>query len=193
MSARVFEIDELARLISSHLLTDRPTLVSLACTCRVLEVPALSSLWITQRSFTTLINLLPVKDEEVQNQASDPVSALTSSIGFRAQHPWKCVGQVPEVRELDTSTAHGRGRPPGHKSYGQSPLDEFTKRTAVSKLESPRLLCYRRYTTAHPPPSFSSSDPPHAPQLPRYPGPRSGTNFSGPTDSMSPGAVPRYR
>ena len=71
--SRVFKIDELVRLISSHLLsTDPGALVSLACTCRNLEVPALSSLWETQCSFVTLIRLLPVTDEQVRDEVSHP-------------------------------------------------------------------------------------------------------------------------
>ena len=58
---RIFEIDELVGLISRHLVsTHYPSAVSLACACRFLEEPALSSLWELQNSFTTLIGVLPI-------------------------------------------------------------------------------------------------------------------------------------
>ncbi|KAF9648204.1 hypothetical protein BDM02DRAFT_3129189 [Thelephora ganbajun] len=71
MSQRVFEIDELARLVSHHLVsTNRESAVSLACTCRLLEVPVLSSLWELQDSLLTLIGALPMMDEEVTEHDS---------------------------------------------------------------------------------------------------------------------------
>lgn len=58
MPHRIFEIEELARLISHHLVsTDCYSAVSLACTCRSLEEPALSSLWELQNSLSTLIRV----------------------------------------------------------------------------------------------------------------------------------------
>ena len=82
---RVFEIDELARLVSRNLaLTDRKSLVSLACTCRVLEVPALSSLWELQDSLSILIGILPTMDE-VRGPGPLPELRFTSWIGNRAR------------------------------------------------------------------------------------------------------------
>ena len=61
MHHRIFEIDELARLISCHLVSShRASAVSLACACRSLEEPALSSLWERQDSLTTLIGVSPI-------------------------------------------------------------------------------------------------------------------------------------
>ena len=57
---RVFEIDELTRLIASQLvLISRQSTVNLACTCRSLEEPNLSTLWETQSSMSTLLGVLP--------------------------------------------------------------------------------------------------------------------------------------
>ena len=57
---RVFKIDELARLIASHLvLTSPKSTANLARTCRHLEVPVLSTLWTTQSSLRTLLEVLP--------------------------------------------------------------------------------------------------------------------------------------
>jgi len=57
---RVFMIDELARLIAGQLvLISQNSAVSLACTCRYLEEPVLSTLWETQVSFDILLEVLP--------------------------------------------------------------------------------------------------------------------------------------
>jgi len=46
MAARVFKLDELATRIATHLLAiSQKSTVSLALTCRALEVPALRTLW----------------------------------------------------------------------------------------------------------------------------------------------------
>src|SRR5882757_5549156 len=66
MPHRIFEIDELTMLISRHLVSiGRKSTVSLACTCRLLETPALSSLWEVQGSLPLLFNVSPRMDEEV--------------------------------------------------------------------------------------------------------------------------------
>jgi len=56
----IFKISELTRLIASQLvLISRRSTVNLACTCRALEEPTLSTLWETQRSLFTLLEVLP--------------------------------------------------------------------------------------------------------------------------------------
>lgn len=57
---RVFKISELTRLIASHLiLISQESAVNLACTSRHLEEPVLSTLWETQQSLHTLLQVLP--------------------------------------------------------------------------------------------------------------------------------------
>ena len=64
MAQRVLEIDELAGLVSHHLVSvDCGAAVSLARTCKMFEAPTLSSLWEQQDSFSVLIKVLPTKDE----------------------------------------------------------------------------------------------------------------------------------
>jgi len=59
-SHRVFWIGELARLIVSQLvLTSPKSAANLARACRHLEEPALSTLWVTQSSLRTLLEVLP--------------------------------------------------------------------------------------------------------------------------------------
>lgn len=59
---RVFKISELTRLIASQLiLISRKSAVSLACASRHLEEPVLSTLWESQRSLHTLLEVLPVE------------------------------------------------------------------------------------------------------------------------------------
>ena len=57
---RIFKISELTRLIASQLvLISQQSAVNLACACRCLEEPALSTLWETQGSLWILLEVLP--------------------------------------------------------------------------------------------------------------------------------------
>ena len=57
---RVLKIGELTRLISSQLvLISRESAANLACTCRYLKEPVLSTLWETQSSLHILLRTLP--------------------------------------------------------------------------------------------------------------------------------------
>ena len=59
-SHRIFKIDELTRLIAGQLvLISRGSAVNLACACRYLEEPVLSTLWEKQWSLHTLLEMLP--------------------------------------------------------------------------------------------------------------------------------------
>jgi len=72
-SHRIFKISELTRLIASQLvLISRKSAVNLACACRSLEEPNLSTLWETQSSFFTLLEVLP--RETWKYKRLDPVS-----------------------------------------------------------------------------------------------------------------------
>ena len=57
----VLNISELTRLIASQLVLmgAENSAVNLACACRSLEEPVLSTLWETQWSFFTLLEVLP--------------------------------------------------------------------------------------------------------------------------------------
>jgi len=57
---RVFKIDELTRLITSQLIhANQESAVNLACACRYLEEPVLSTLWEIQESLHNLLETLP--------------------------------------------------------------------------------------------------------------------------------------
>ena len=57
---RVLKINELTRLIANQLvLISRKSTVNLACVCRSLEEPVLSTLWETERLMATLLRVLP--------------------------------------------------------------------------------------------------------------------------------------
>jgi len=59
-SHRIFKISELARFIAGQLVPiSRNSAVSLACACRYLEEPVLSTLWETQPSLNILLEALP--------------------------------------------------------------------------------------------------------------------------------------
>ena len=59
-SHRVFKISELTRLIAGQLVPKcRGSAANLACACRHLEVPVLSTLWETQESLFVLLETLP--------------------------------------------------------------------------------------------------------------------------------------
>ena len=58
--SRVFNISELTRLIASHLIPiSQKSTVNLACACRSLEEPVLSTLWEEQSALYTLLEVLP--------------------------------------------------------------------------------------------------------------------------------------
>ena len=57
---RTLKVTELTRFIASQLVLISPkTAVNLACACRFLEEPTLSTLWKIQRSPSTLLRVLP--------------------------------------------------------------------------------------------------------------------------------------
>ena len=57
---RIFKISELARLITSQLVSiNRRDIVNLACACKYLEEPVLNTLLETQSSLCTLLRVLP--------------------------------------------------------------------------------------------------------------------------------------
>lgn len=67
-SSRVFKISELTRLIASELVhISRRSMVDLACVCRSLEEPILSTLWETQWALDTLLELLPEWTRETED------------------------------------------------------------------------------------------------------------------------------
>lgn len=82
---RVFKIWELARLIASQLAVIRghKSAVNLACACRYLEEPVLSALWETQRSLTTLLELLPGENHRYDHEMTPTgsVCGLNFSLG----------------------------------------------------------------------------------------------------------------
>ena len=57
---RIFKISELTRAITSQLLpVSQGSAVNLACACRYLEEPVLSTLWETQESLCVLVEVFP--------------------------------------------------------------------------------------------------------------------------------------
>jgi len=75
MPHRIFKITELTRLIAGHLLltTCQKSAVSLACACRYLEEPVLSTLWETQHSFCILLEVLPKETWELERRPTEYV------------------------------------------------------------------------------------------------------------------------
>ena len=65
---RVLKISELTRLIASQLVLigAEKSAVNLACACRSLEEPILSTLWETQPSLYTLLGALPEETRKCQ-------------------------------------------------------------------------------------------------------------------------------
>ena len=63
---RVFKISELTRAIASQLVPiSRKSVANLACACRCLEEPVLSTLWETQESLSILLEVLPEANLQV--------------------------------------------------------------------------------------------------------------------------------
>ena len=68
-SHRVFKINELTRLIAGQLIPiSQKCAVNLACACRCLEEPVLSTLWETHRSLNTLLKVLPKETWEFERR-----------------------------------------------------------------------------------------------------------------------------
>ena len=104
MPHQIFEIDELVRFISRHLASaHRPSAVSLACTSRLLEEPALCSLWELQDSLTALIGVSPIItiDGEVCDRCFLSHSRLMPPEGNGVQRLRECMAQVPKMCDLD--------------------------------------------------------------------------------------------
>jgi len=86
---RVLKLDELAARIATHLLAiSRRSTVSLALTCRALEVPALMALWETECSLTSLIKrVLPMNAWCIVVQRHSDLGLLVSLLFSSGQNP----------------------------------------------------------------------------------------------------------
>ena len=74
---RVFKISELTRFIASQLVPlDSEAAVNLACVCRCLEESVLSTLWETQSSLYTLVEVLPEEAWKSEYQSGGVVRSL---------------------------------------------------------------------------------------------------------------------
>ena len=71
---RVLKISELTGHIASQLvlIDSRRSAVNLACACRCLEEPVLSTLWETQSSMITLLSILPKETWEFPHLEPGP-------------------------------------------------------------------------------------------------------------------------
>jgi len=68
MPHSIFKISELARAIASQLIPiNLKSAVSLACACRYLEEPVLSTLWEIQGSLRILLEVLPGEVHELED------------------------------------------------------------------------------------------------------------------------------
>jgi len=119
---RIFKISELTRLIASQLvLISRGNAVNLACACRCLEEPALSTLWETQSALYTLLEVLPggvldprprVIDGRVVCGLRFPpeesnAQARVISVYDRGGSIARGLEQSPTIRVLDAPSPHG--------------------------------------------------------------------------------------
>ena len=82
----VFKISELTKLIASQLvlISGRKSAVHLACSSRYLEEPVLSTLWETQSSLRTLLEVLPEQTRNTENKDAgweSMVRGLTFPLG----------------------------------------------------------------------------------------------------------------
>ena len=89
MASRVFNLDELASRIATHLLAINPTsTVALALTCKALEVPVLRALWGTRGSFKFLImRLLSTDAWRFIFTGGTDLCLLVSSTFIDIRHP----------------------------------------------------------------------------------------------------------
>ena len=81
---RVFKISELARHIASHLtVISRKNALNLACACRCLEEPVLSTIWEDQERLEALLKTLPEENWRAERVLvwGDTVRALVLPLG----------------------------------------------------------------------------------------------------------------
>ena len=81
---RVLKISELARNIASQLVNADGSAVNLACACRSLEEPILSTLWETQSSLYILLRVLPEKNWEPRSKTQVVCGLGPQSEGLKA-------------------------------------------------------------------------------------------------------------
>ena len=144
----LFSISELTRLIAGQLtLISQESTVSLACACRRLEEPALSTLWETQSSLFTVLAVLLDEPQDWKNPTAGSIvrgpnisleSSYTLKIGIILvqDHGGSVTGgleQIPALRVLDAPTP--RRRMVGH-SAGDLPQ------------VAPQLTCWRMVSGA---------------------------------------------
>ena len=103
---RVFKIAELARPIAHQLvLISQKSVVNLACVCRCLEEPVLSTLWGTQQSLYTLLKVLPSKNRDTG------LDCVVRELDLRSEEPnAKC--RVIVVQDLGGSVARSLDQSP---------------------------------------------------------------------------------
>ena len=137
---RIFKISELTRLIASQLvLISRRSTVNLACTCRALEEPNLSTLWEIQQSLFTLLEVLPRENREYQCleagkyvvRGLDPppegskVQAPIILARGRGGSITKGLEQSQALRVLDAQSFSGRADTPRRRNLQKTTL-QFT-------------------------------------------------------------------
>lgn len=106
MAVRVFNLDELASRVATHLFVMSPSsTVALALTCQALEVPALRALWETQPSLKFLIQRVGPRDAECYTflRPSD-LCLLVSSLFLASWHP--LCSSVSETSIVIAATAY---------------------------------------------------------------------------------------
>jgi len=143
-SRRVFEILELTRLVAGQLiLKRRGSAVNLACACRHLEEPVLSTLWETQESPCTLLETLPRDTWNWDNSAQggpvvcpeSPVGETERSVIISVQTRGGSVAggleQSPPIRVLDASNHCGWLGGPRRRDIPQI-TPQYTSRRMVS-------------------------------------------------------------
>ena len=102
-SHRIFKISELTRLITSHI-PRLKSAVNLACACRYLEEPVLSTLWEKQNSLNVLLEVLP---RETWGYTQVGTGERTvCGLGLRLE---KTNAQAQDVLDLDRRGPAARG------------------------------------------------------------------------------------
>ena len=145
---RIFKISELTRLIAGHLILINPkSAVNLACTCRYLEEPVLSTLWETQWSLCTLLGVLPEKTWEYENprrgermvrSLDPPLEKSDAYVRGRAAQNYRGsiargLEQSPALRVLDAPSLRKRAVECGGGHLLQA-TPQFTCRRVVPSL-----------------------------------------------------------
>jgi len=163
---RVLKISELARHIASQLvlIDAEKSLVNLACACRSLEEPILSTLWETQSSLYTLLGILPEENWKSHPKTQvvcgpDPqLEGLEAqTIGYFSARLWGIHHQRIGTESSDTRPGCAKSTCMSGCTSERKPSKNYTSiRLLVDGSQRCKIYLYASETSISRTPTYSS-------------------------------------